>query len=41
MTLLKGTPEQFKQELASLPKDGTRPSMKLMTVGEALTWNSK
>lgn len=39
--LLKGTPEQFKQELANLPKDGNQPSMKLMTVGEALTWNNK
>lgn len=37
--LLTGTPEQFAQELARLPKDAPRPPMKLMTVGEALNWN--
>jgi len=36
--LLKGTPEQFAQELATLPKDGPRPTMKQMTVGETFTW---
>lgn len=36
--LLKGTPEQFAQELAALPKDGPRPGMKKMAVGETFTW---
>ena len=36
--LMKGTPQQFAKELADLPKNGPRPAMKLMVVGEALVW---
>ena len=39
--LLKGTPEQFAQELAAPPKDGPRPPMRHLAVGETLVWKNK
>ena len=39
--LLKGTPEQFAKELATLKMDGPQPTFREMAVGETLTWKAK